>query len=280
MTLLLPTPPSYSYHVTNDDSPGSSTTYGTTVTAGTANTKGNWVAIHSTISYDLFKHRVVFTVVNTAVTSEQMLVDLGIGPDTSNVTVVASNLVAGSASNAAGQIGRVYMLPLFIPAGTLLFARCQSNIASNTVLCAVQSWGGSDRPGMGPIVTYIEDIGAATASSTGTAITPGNSGALGSYAQLTAASANDYVGFTLAGGCTNTVITALSQLFSIGIGAATEVDIGTLHYWAGNASEWINAYSDFVPWDVPAGTRIAARGSSTGTADTSQFAVGYGFISG
>lgn len=275
--MLLAPPGSFGYYVAADDTP--SNPYGVAVTgSGTANTMGSWVSILGTISYDLFWLFVTFTDTNTSATSEQVLADLGIGPDSANVTNIADFLLAGSAANITQpERPRTYFAPLFVPAGTQLWARCQSNIASNVLDVNVQGWGGPDRPASFPVIHKWEAEGEAAGSSVGTTIVPGASGAQGTYTQMVASSAFDYVGAMMAHACEDTTMTLTSQTGGIGIGAATEQDLGTCYFAVHTTNERIGSESIPVFADIPAATRLAARMSSDiASVDTTQSAIIYG----
>jgi hypothetical protein len=238
---------------------------------------GAWSSILPTITYDLYQLQVIFSGTFTLVTSEQVLVDLGIGPDSSNVTNVADFLLAGSASDLATSqtTPRIYDAPLFIPAGTQLWARCQSNIVSNTVVVNARGWGGPDRPASFPVVFKWEPEGEDAAASIGTAITPGNA-AQGAYTQMTASSAFDYVGAMLSCACQDTTMSSDAYTGGIGIGAATEQDLGTCLDAGFGSSEIINSHSRAVLADIPPSTRIAARMACTAAPDATISAIVYG----
>lgn len=277
----------WGYQVNNDDSAGSGTTYGTNLTAsGSTNTKGTWTAIHSTITYDLYWHRVTFTANGTTATdmqgaaaSRQGLIDLGIGPDASNVTVVAENLLCGSASTFGGQLGRNYLFPLYIPAGTQLWARLQGNVASITCRAAVASYGNPDRSGVFPVIQYIESIGANTGTSVGTSITPGSNGAMGTDIAVDATANSDYCGFFCAMACEDTTMGNLTHVANVLVGADAEEDLGNLTQQSHNSSEFMNSMSWPTFFDCPVGTSVGARASCTGTPDATMSIIAYGMIS-
>jgi len=289
MPLLLPTPPTFGYFLTNDDSPGSSTTFGTSITAsGSTNTKGTWTTLGMTPSYDLYYHRVHFAANGTAATdmngaaaSRQGLMDIGYSIDGgTTVFTIVENLIVGSTSVIGGQNGRVYELPFYVPSGSTIYARLQSNVASATCRIAIMSWGGLANPEQFPRVGMVEAIGAATGTSVGTSITPGASGAMGAYAQMVASAANNYIGITMGEACTDTTMAAVNYTGLVGIGAATEQELGLCYWSSHNGAEWINSTS-FPLWaNIPTGIRIALKMSCTGTSDSSITAAAYGFVRG
>jgi hypothetical protein len=275
---LLAPPQSLAYYVTNNDAPGSATTFGTTVTAhATVNTLGTWVAILPTITYDLYYLKVTFSDVGVASSIPQILVNLGIGPDASNVSVVAENLIASQCGVITGSPGaRQYDLPLRIPAGTQLWAQCQSTITVRTVDVAIQGWGGPDISEF-QSVSHIRSIGADTANSRGTSFTPG-SAAVGAYAQMIASSAEDYVGFSLGIASTDASTGTAGYLCSVGIGAATEENLGLCVTANTTGAETWSSNSWPVWRHVPSGTRIAMRGCAVPSPETLMTAIVYGLM--
>lgn len=273
---LLAPPVGFGYRVATDETPAA--TYGVTVTSsGSANTMGTWVSVLGTITYDLYWLWILFGDVAVSGASRQMLVNLGIGPDASNVTTVAEFLVAGSAASIA--LGRrSYAGPLFVPAGTQLWAQCQSPTTSKTMSVNVLGWGGPDRPASFPVVHSWVAEGENAGTSLGTAVTPGTSGAQGSYTQIVASSAFDYVGCTMAHMTDDSTMNAMGISGGVGIGAATEQDLGTCYYAVSTAAEEINSQSVPIFADIPASTRIAARLSLNGiTADSNNSVIVHGF---
>jgi hypothetical protein len=63
----------------------------------------------------------------------------------------------------------------------------------------------------------------------------------------------------------------------VGIGAATEQDLGTCYLCAHNSNEGTSSVSVPVFADIPSGTRLAARMSCNGTADSTFTGIVYGF---
>ena len=285
MTLLLPAPPSFNYFITNEDSPSAAASYGTLVTAsGTVNTKGSWVAVHSSIAYDLYVHDIFFSAGGVGNASTRNLVDLGIGPDASNVTVKAENLCAdntGGTGSVAGMLsgGRVYMqVPLYVSAGTQLWARAQSNTASKTLRVAVCSWGAPDHPESYPKIGFIESLGETLASTSGTAITPGASGALGTSTSL-GSFTNDVCAVFMTMSSDSGTLTAVAYVGALTTDAtATVQELGLCCTMCGNASEEVRCQSTVVWCDIPAGQVVGGRMSCTGTANATMWEMAYGCV--
>jgi hypothetical protein len=286
MTLLLPASPAFGYFVTNEDSPAAANSYGTTLTAsGTTHTKGSWAAIHATIDYDLYVHNIVFSSGGVGNANTRNLVDLGIGPDSSNVTVIAENLNAANCGNNAAGSGWLpggvsYMqVPLYVPAGTQLWGRTQSNTASQTVRVAVNSWGGPDHAESYPKISYIEALGESTANTNGTSITPGASGALGALGSL-GGFTNDVCAVFMGAGSDDTTLSAVGYVGALTVGFVGQQELGLCFTMNGNASEEVRSSSSVIWADIPAAETIGARLSCTGTADSTMWAIAYGCVRG
>lgn len=282
MTLLLPAPPAFGYFVTNEDSPTGGQ-YGTSVPApaGT-NSKSAWVALLPTISYDLYRHTISFSEVSASGASSRLLCDLGVGPDASNVTVIAENL---NGSNAAPhtQGGSVYHgWPLYVPAGTQLWARTQSNVANQACRVHVSSWGAPDHAESWPKISFIEALGESTATTTGTAITAGATGTLGTATTLGGGFANDVCGVGMSIGSDASALSAVGYLGAIATDAtATVQELGTVCTHKNLSTVEAVRENHTMAWcDIPAGQTMSARISCTGTSDGSMWAILYGFVRG
>lgn len=286
MTLLLPAPPSFNYFLTNEDSPASASTYGTLVTAsGTTHTKGTWVAVHSTISYDLYLHDIVISAGGTGNASVKNLIDLGIGPDASNVTVKVENLSGcntGSTGASAGFFsgGRSYMqIPLYVPAGTQLWARSQSNVSAKTVRISVNSWGAPDHPESFPKIGYIESLGENLATTAGVSLTPGSSGTLGTSTSLGGGFANDVCAVFMGPSSDASTMAAVGYVGALTTDAtATVQELGICCTMNGNASEEVRVSASVIWADIPAGQTMGARLSCTGTPDATMWVIVYGCV--
>lgn len=119
-------------------------------------------------------------------THRTLLFDLAVGASGQEKVIVNNLMIACSAvgSTASRSHGCEVIIPITLPTGTLVRARCQSSYASNagvypfaTSANIPTSWTGSS------IVTY----GADTANSAGTTLTADNTSFVwGAYVQLTA----------------------------------------------------------------------------------------------
>lgn len=270
--MLVPPHPHYGYFYTNDSDPTGGA--GTSLTSsGSANAYGSWVQIGPTNGFD---YQVDWMIVElnsgfTAATTRNHYVDIGFGTDTSNVTVIVEKLCG---SGATTNSGHMYFFPIHIPLGVKVFARTQGTVASSTIKINISVLGGNQNPGTMPKVSAVKAIGPTTASTTGTSITMGATGAEGSWTQIVASSAEDYAGFMVAGPfyVDTNMTTGPSYTFDVGIGASgQERTVGENL----TKATIFSASEDWVGWHLPtfvgvkAGTRICIRGSCSGTSESS-----------
>jgi hypothetical protein len=246
---------------------------GQTLVAGSANVKGAYaffVASTSAPSSMIWLH--VYNVA-TSGANTATLVDLATG-SVGNEVVFAANINAGHQAGFPG--GFDIKIPYYIPAGVRVSGRCQSAVGSKNVASWIGLYSGPNRTAVG-----IDTIGATTATSTGTTVVCGTSGAEGSWTELTAATTNHYGGlmFSFGGAATATMVST-SVRVDIGMGAAAS-EVVLLNDWIANldTSEAISLYDDMTPRigvDIPAGTRLVARALSSSASAQSVDVTAYG----
>jgi hypothetical protein len=172
---LVPSHVHLGYFYPNDSDPTGGA--GTTLTSSAStHTYGTWTQIGPTNGLEHASSSVLVELNTgfTAATTRNSYVDIGIGPDASNVTVIVEKLCG---SGATTNSGKMYYLPLRIPPDVKIWARTQHTTASGTIKINISVMGGNQNPGTFPTVSQIVCLGAVTASTTGTAITIGASGA-------------------------------------------------------------------------------------------------------
>jgi hypothetical protein len=252
-------------HLEDFGATGGST--GTAIAGGSpAHTKGAWVELLAATSH----HATALTLylMGGAGVADYLL-DLAIGAAGAEQAII-ENLLWNRASVAfCSPLSR---LPVVVPAGSRLSARCQSTTASSPVVVR----GQLHAPGPNYLTGYTraEGIGINTADSGGTGI---DGGAVvntkGAYVQLVAATAQTYrCLYVLAGNQNQAARVAAFFLVDIAIGGAgVETVIIPNVGLASNANEQVVpeiAGPYFVT--VPAGTRLAARCQCSGTTDVTQ----------
>lgn len=246
----------------------------TTVTPNaSAHTKGSWAPLR-TLLYDTSLLVVRGNGATSNGVARPMLLDLGIGATGSEAVLIA-NLEIGF--HTAGQ---TWAIPCAIAAGTQLSARCQS---ANTTTLAISVEATGELPlagGLPPVATWTT-YGADTANSRGTAVTPGNSSAWGSWTSIGTTSADHECWLFNACMGNNAATTALSYRTQIAFGSSTaqaDAAVTAMSHIDGpwfslNTSELLTRFdmspgSQALYYPVPSGLNCYVRASSSGTAQT------------
>lgn len=274
--MLAPPHPHLTYFTTNDSTP--TTTAGTSVTSGAANTYGTWTQIHAGLTYASNWVTVNLNNNFSNNVNRNAYVDIGIGPNSGAVTTIVEKLCGTGASSG---VGRQYFFPLRIPPDTPIWARHQNVQASTAIGVQFTATGNNMNPGTMPFVSQIVCLGAVTATTEGTSITVGNA-AEGNWTQIVASTTAEYAGLMIGGHFTTD--TSWSSLFNysydIGLGASTQEftvgeNITTTMTVSSNEQMVSTSFPTFL--GVPTGSRISVRGSCSSTPDSSLSVVVYGF---
>lgn len=226
--------------------------------AGSANTKGAWTQLIASTAFQA-AGIIIRLGKNTALAD--ILVDIGVGGSGSERVIVENLLITGRDDVAAA-----YQLPVVIPAGSRLTARCQaSSVISLEVYVSAMLPGAPFLPGapLGRVTTY----GAATADSGGVGIDPGGTAhTKGSYAQITASTTNRLrlllVGLGIQ---TNNVMINGNALLDIAVGGAgsEQIILPNIGFAYSQNEQMVPATLGPFPVNIPAGTRLAARAQSS-----------------
>jgi hypothetical protein len=244
--------------------------FGTSITAGaSAATKGTTTEIIASTNFEAFLVEVFCSEHGTAGTASQACLDILIGAATEEVLI--PDLLAGySGAGIAARVGpKRWMFPLYIPAGSRLSARIASNRTSQTARVGIILYGGQSM-GLLPYGTKVVTYGIGSVPN-GTAITPGASGAEGSWTQITASTTEDHIAlvpsFTVQG---DTTTANLSHFVDLGFGAATEEEIAQSYIYRTDSNEYQEGPINPMPCfkDIPSGTRLTMRASCSGTNDS------------
>lgn len=237
---------------------------GTAVTSsGTANTKGSYAELSSSIPYDC---NGITLVLYCATVNDDFLIDLAIGAASSEV-VIAANMSFASLTTNNSTMAHIY-LPIYLPEGERLSARCQAVGTSKVVqVAAILHYGGGfARDTFGACQTF----GAFTGTTRGTQIDPGAvANTKGSWTQITGFTLTDIEQITLLiTGNSNTAQSVQTAKIDIGVGAAASevVVIGDLQMVAHTTTDLLNHRCQGpFPCHIPAGSRIAIRSQSSTT---------------
>lgn len=238
------------------------TSVGVAVTAAaTANTKGAWAELTPATGRDAVGLLINIGRGHTA--SADFLVDIGVGASGSEAVTVP-NLKGDNGSNLLGP-GTVYV-PIGVPAGTRLSARCQCTSASGVsrvqVVAVYGSWVAQ------PPLSVVTDYGTASATSGGVSVDAGGvANTKGSYSQIVASTSRACKAIIVGiGNQNNSSRTNADFLLDLAIGAAASeiIIVADLHLEASaNDDAMRPVYVGPIPLSIPAGTRIAARAACT-----------------
>lgn len=237
-----------------------------------AHTKGSWVSLGTAGSESgLLIVNVHGAVSWTAPGSPpaQIISLLDVGVDAGTTTAVVPNLLVYHPSALVGKpLAASFCLPVNVPTASALYARCQS-ADGNPVTLGVSAalvhcgWGASAAP------QRVEALGVSTGSSDGTNVTPGTAPSWGSYAELSAATANRADWLVVAVGCPGSFPAAGNShnyLVQIAVGGSgSEVTLTTLPVTVNSLGQVTQPYGPALPVAIPAGTRVSARATTSTT---------------
>ncbi len=246
------------------------------VTSGVAHTKGAWVQLSASVGVTGGQWMALsIGTTGASATDTATLLDIGFGAAASE-TVVISNLQVGFLSDRY-----TYLVPFYVPAGTRVATRIQSVQASKVVSVGLDVWGGDPDSSL-TTCNKITTYGSDTATSRGAILAPNASANVkGSYVQLTAATTAPIHGAIVSIQGT-TALFAGARDFTVDVAtgaAASEVvviaDVPT-HVFSSDVFTHVYAYLP-VSLDIPVGSRIAARVSSSSASSESVAVALHGF---
>ena len=215
-------------------------------------------------AFDTDMVRIYFHTNSGATTDSSSLVNIKVGAASSEQTIIP-NLIAGFVGDGTAQSKRVYSFPLRIPAGSRISATHRSVRTTTDVYCMIELLGGGD--GHHWVGTAVEDVGANTADSGGTAVTLGTT----SEGTLTSIGTSTYdwgyVVPAISGLDTST--NGSLHAWDIASGSATSDLIPGLDHFISrlSTSESIMGNISGRYAHVPAGTTLYARAQSSGAAE-------------
>lgn len=239
-------------------------TYNLTVDANaSANTKGNWVELSGSLSFntDLLQLNINSHLV------DDLLIDLAIGAAGSEIAILENLLFSGAVGSNTYRSCLGINLPLSIPSGTRLSARCQG--ADSSQSCGINVLAFQKEFYGNHLCSCIDTIGANAADSGGTPLADcgGTADTYGAYTELSASIAKTYKGFFIAGALQNNSSTVSAAYFvDIAVGAAgSEVVILSSFRLRVpvNVAALVTRWTPIIWTPIPAGTRISARYKSS-----------------
>jgi hypothetical protein len=250
-------------------------TPGTSVTTGgTSPVKGTAVQLIASTNFDAYWVKVTASDYGLGATNASGCLDILIGAATEEVLI--PNLLMGDCGGASAAAGgpKIWEFPLYIPAGSRIAAQVAGLRVSTAMRVQIYLYGGHGYPPW-RVGSKVTTYGIGTVPQ-GTSVTPGASGAEGSWTQISASSSADHFCFvpSMQRTPSDTTFTPIELFFmDMGIGSATEETlIGTeqSYIFRTDTNEFTDGpYNSFPCFqDVPSGTRLVARLSSSGAAQT------------
>lgn len=231
-----------------------------------ANTKGNWTQLIAATS---FEAKSLLIQINRSTGVRSFLVDIGIDIGGGDTVLIPNLMVA--CGDDGGQYGYRVRLPVTIPSGAQVLARCQDNIGSSAINVSCHIIAGAFDDGIEALT--INDYGTSTGNSRGTQIDPGATPNTKptSYTQLVASTTNAMKLALIQIANINQSPVLAAWALDIAIGAAMSEtiiipDLIVEQSVAGNGGDMFQPSCVLLPVDVPAGTRLSARAACT-TAD-------------
>lgn len=227
---------------------------------GAANAKGAYAQLLAATGFRY--DAITLNMVAEGGGGQTFLVDIAMGAAASEVVIVPNILFDNA--RAVYQSGMDLTLPIAVPAGVRLSARCQEAGGAGTrevrVVVSGLAGGANYQPATcGAAINY----GAITASTNGVLVDPGAvANTWGAWTELTAATSQDHAGVAAVLGTNKQtgVLKDSSYEFQIGIGAAAaEVAIAQ---WLASLTSSNNAMkpcTHTIGASIPSGTRLAMR---------------------
>ena len=248
--------------------------YGTSVTTGAAAaTKGTPVQLIASTAFDAYWITILATGYGLAATDSQGALDILTGAATEEVLI--ANLLMGFCSptdSATGVGPKVWNFPLYIPAGTRIAAQVAGQRVSTAMRVSVFLYGGDAMPPF-RVGRKVTTYGMGTVPF-GTTIVPGASAAEGAWTQITASTTEDHFCVVPSFQCgTDTTLSRLMYAYDIGLGAATETEMIQSYWFAATDNEMMRGPENPMPafFDIPSGSRLAARVSNSGVNDAGNY---------
>lgn len=269
----------FEFMATNQATPSNAP--GTTVTPGN-NTFGSYVSIlaPAALTEDCYGLWIHLGNNSTSAAIRDMLWNVGIDrTGGTTYTTLIPNLVCAGAGTAAAQPGVVYYFPIFIPSGSQLAAQSSvNNATAGAPKMWVRAFGKPSRAELPRYGHFVRSFGEVAASSRGTLVVPGNSGAEGSWTQLGSATGDDLWWWQIGMGLADTTATQQAYFADLSVGTTTEKRLVIQdEMWMETTAE---VQAQVHGWnyyhEVPSGANVYGRASAQSTSDADFSMVAYG----
>lgn len=249
-------------------------------TGGAAATKGTAVECISAASntMDTYYMVVQATQYGLAATDAQGAMDILIGGATDEVLI--ANLLMGFCSptdSATGVGPKRWEFPIYIPSGLRIAAQAAGQRISTAVRAQIFLYGGDAMPGF-RVGRKATTYGMGTVPF-GTTVTPGASGAEGTWTAITTSTSEDHFCFVPSYQCgTDTTLTRSYLAVDLGVAATadaatTATEMAQSFMFAVTDNEMMRGPENSHPayFDVPSGSQLTMRSSCSTAIDAGNY---------
>lgn len=279
---MLGLPPwGFAHRASNHETVVGSSNPGTVFITGASNADGTAVSVLSALSFDAELIVIGCAGMHSPGVDTNALVDILVDPagGTSWASLI-DDLVFGFSSDISSITGimtRFYAFPLWIPSGSTIGVRGRTAASSNRTnsRVVIAAYGGPSRPDMWWCGQKVESLGINAASSKGTTVTPGSSGAYGSWTNVGATTGGRYGAVQLGINGSDNNMNANWSTWQIGVASGSLACTPVGFYWGDAATESLYQANQHFPFncDIPEGTQLQVRGACQGTAEDYNVAI-------
>jgi hypothetical protein len=243
----------------------------TTITAhATINTKGTWTSVVASTGKDAFGFWTVATGMSVTATLTGGLMDIGVGPTDPPAIVVPDWDVGWAPTTGAAcpRYPKMQYWPIFIPAGSKIWARLAAAITVDT--CLVKVILDHGQPYGDHLTQDATAYGVVTTGSRGTVCTSG-AGVYGTAVSLGTTTKDHAIWALGCDGGTDTTLVSLGDFFAqICLASNGDGTIGEYTFNVETTTEMVGGPFPPMPlWQpVASGTTIYGRISAPATSDS------------
>ncbi len=225
----------------------------------TIHTKGAWTQLIASTSAEIGLLSLQVNGLAQTNVETSCLIDLATGASGSEVVFVQNIAVGGARALGDSSSNAVAVpLPVRIPSGTRIAARCQALIASDVVGISA---AGLAFTGLHMLPTTLDTYGTSTATSRGTTLT----GESGSWTEIALSTTQRYRAIVIVPSIPTSTVAGnrASVRLTAGFGTAgAEVEVGSI-FCVFDTLERLHMLPAAIPLplfaDVPAGSRLAVK---------------------
>lgn len=239
---------------------------------------GSWTQILAATAQDIFYVQIGFNAVNVSSAIRDCLADIGVDPagGTTYAVLIPQLLCSCAASTALCGDGTInYFFPVFIKAGSTVACRMSVNNSTvGTGRVTIRGYGQPSNPSAIKYGTSVVAYGTVLASSKGTTVVPGATGAAGTYVSL-GATTQDHWFWQMGYGIGNAATAARAYHGDIAVGDGTNflILIPSIYLNVNAATALGYNNSGWNESIVPSGTTLYGRMTCSGTAAATPYSM-------